>query len=71
MKLEDPIGISELIASTIGLAEDAVVLSDLAIDLHAAGTDMAVAKSVSTTLATVPAGTAVDLSDEGTGLTRF
>jgi hypothetical protein len=71
MKLEDPIGISELIASTIGLAEDSVVLSDLAIDLHAAGTDMAVAKSVATTLATVPAGTAVDLSDEGTGLTRF
>ena len=71
MKLEDPAGISELIASTIGLAEDTVALGDLTTDLTDAGTDRAVAKMISTALAHVPTGTALRYDAEGTSLSRF
>ena len=71
MKLEDPAGISELIASTIGLSEDAVALSDLTTDLAAAGTDLALAKVISTALAHVPAATALRYDADGTSLSRF
>jgi hypothetical protein len=71
LRLDDPAGISELIASTIGLAEDAVALSDLTTDLGDAGTDPAVAESVSTALAHVPAVVAGGCDAEGSGLSTF
>ncbi len=66
LRLDDPRGISELIASTIGLAEDAVRWDDLVGDLHQAGTQQTVAQSVSTALAELPAGNL-----RGTDLTTF
>ncbi len=51
--LDDPAGISELIAATIGLAEDAVGWDDLPRDLAAAGTKKGVAAAVSEALAGV------------------
>jgi hypothetical protein len=49
--LDDPAGISELIAGTIGLAEDAVSLDDLPRELAAAGTKQVVAAAVAEALA--------------------
>ncbi len=46
LRLEDPTGISELIASTIGLAEEAVSYENLSADLGGAGTDQDVANAV-------------------------
>lgn len=58
LRLEDPAGISELIASTIGLAEDAVAWNDLAGDLQKAGAKRKVARAVTSALAAhgAPAG---------------
>lgn len=53
LRLEDPAGISELIASTIGLAEDAVAYDDLSADLNGAGTNKSVAEAVAAALADV------------------
>lgn len=50
LRLDDPVGISELIASTIGLAEKATTLSDLAGDLQQQGTTSKIARSVAAAL---------------------
>lgn len=50
LRLEDPAGVCELIASTIGVAEGKVDLSDVAEDLEEAGTSDSVAQAVSTAL---------------------
>lgn len=50
LRLSDPVGISELIASTIGLAEDAVGWHDLPGNLRQAGATGKVAHSVAATL---------------------
>jgi hypothetical protein len=62
-RLEDPAGISELIASTIGLAEDAVKVADLAGDLDSAGVKPGIVKAVSSALLSAGAATV-----PGTGL---
>ena len=46
LRLEDPAGICELIASTIGVAEGKVDLADLADDLQEAGASASVAQAV-------------------------
>lgn len=66
LRLDDPAGISELIASTIGLAQEAVAWDGLTDDLHEAGTARNVARAVSAALADVHPG-----SLHGTGLTTF
>lgn len=66
LRLEDPAGISELIASTIGLAEQAVAWGELSADLRDAGTGANVARAVTTALAHLPARDRFDAS--GTGL---
>ncbi len=71
VRLDDPSGISELIAATIGLAEDAVAIGDLTNDLADAGIDGKVAAAVSTALATVGATSSPRLDTHGTGLGRF
>jgi len=50
LRLQDPAGVCELIASTIGVAEGKVDLSEVANDLEEAGTSGAVAHAVSTAL---------------------
>jgi hypothetical protein len=67
LRLDDPQGISELIAATIGLAEAAVGWGDLAGDLQAAGTSAGTAKAVAAALS--PAGLKLGL--KGTGLATF
>jgi hypothetical protein len=71
LRLEDPGGISELIASTIGLSEEAVTWRGLAADLQDAGADRTVAQAVSTALSHMPAGVGMDFNPEGTGLSEF
>lgn len=66
LRLDDPSGISELIASTIGLSKNAVDWSDLSGDLHQAGTAKDVAGSVASALAPFRTD---DL--HGSGLTQF
>lgn len=66
LRLNDPAGISELVASTIGLAEDAVRWDDLSKDLRKAGASRKVAGAVSSALKGVSRN---DL--RGTGLTKF
>jgi len=66
IKLPDPAGISELIASTIGLAEDAVAWEDLAGQLRGAGTSRKLAKSVAAAVAEVK-----PRELHGTGLVSF
>ncbi len=67
LRLDDPAGISELIASTIGLSEEAVAWNDLSTDLKDAGTTQKVAKSVASALEEVGAGA----NSDGTGLATF
>ena len=67
LRLDDPAGISELIASTIGLSEEAVRLDDLTSDLRKAGTKAKVAAAVSTALE----GVSFAGKLHGTGLTTF
>src|SRR5262245_20622412 len=53
LRLEEPAGICELIASTIGLAEGKVDLDDLGGDLRETGADESVARAVGRALAGV------------------
>jgi len=53
LRLEDPAGICELIASTIGIAEGKVGLENLGDDLQEAGASSAVARAVSHALESV------------------
>ncbi|MEK6233822.1 MAG: hypothetical protein N2C14_03835 [Planctomycetales bacterium] len=53
LRLDDPAGVSELIASTIGLSEDAVGHEDLSAELCKAGTGSKVAEAVASALAHV------------------
>src|SRR5262249_16640056 len=73
LRLEDPAGICELIASTIGLAEGKVDLDDLAGDLKESGATRAVADAVGRALVgvgTERGGTlSVPESGGGSGLT--
>lgn len=55
LKLEDPAGISELIASTVGIAEGNVDLDEVSKDLKATGSSINVIESVSRTLAPIMA----------------
>ena len=50
LRLDDPAGISELIASTIGLAEKATTLSELTGDLQQQGATAEIARSVAAAL---------------------
>lgn len=68
MKLEDPNGISEIIASTIGLAEGAVDTSILTKELTDAGTAAGVADAVTKALVPVGAGKTDVALTKGTGL---
>jgi hypothetical protein len=53
LRLEDPAGICELIASTVGLAEGKVGLEDLGADLQEAGSSASVARAVGKALVPV------------------
>lgn len=68
MKLEDPNGISEMIASTIGLSEGAVDTSILTKELTDAGTTAGVADAVTRALVPVGAGKTDVALTKGTGL---
>lgn len=72
LKLEDPAGICELIASVVGVAEGKVDLEDVSKDLVDAGSSKAVALSVSKALVTVAEGKAakgsvIKAPDSGVG----
>jgi hypothetical protein len=72
LKLEDPAGICEMIASVVGLGEGKVDIEDLPRDLADAGTNKKLAASVSRSLATVaegrPArGSVIKAPDSGCG----
>jgi len=76
IKLEDPDGICECIATAIGLSEGRVTHSDVVDDLVEAGMDKSVASSVSTALSRVKAGeralaVAIPESGGGTGITTL
>src|SRR5262245_18657114 len=66
LRLEEPAGICELIASTIGLAEGKVDLDDLDDDLRQTGADEAVAQAVGKALVGV-CGRAGRLPESGAG----
>ncbi len=63
LRLDNPEGISELIAATIGLRENAVDWSDLTGDLRKAGTSKKVARSVTQSLESI-----AECDLHGTGL---
>jgi hypothetical protein len=67
LRLDNPRGISELVAATIGLAEESVSLDDLPRELTAAGTEKHVAKAVSAALAGLPSAAVL----RGTSLATF
>ena len=67
LRLEDPAGISELIASTIGLCEEAVAYDNLSADLKGAGTKVSVANAVTSALAEF----APKQIPKGSGLSAF
>jgi hypothetical protein len=67
LRLEDPAAISELIASTVGLAEGAASLEGLADDLQEIGGRATAAHAVSDALADLPFGTEADAA----GLHQF
>jgi len=70
LRLEDPAGICELIASTIGLAEGHIDLAHLQSDLAEAGATDTVARAVGAALDAVaagPKGTSLTVPDTGTG----
>jgi hypothetical protein len=75
LRLENPAGICELIASTIGLAEGKADLDDLADDLAGAGSDESVAEAVGRALAPVAKARRRDAripeSGGGSGLTAL
>lgn len=68
--LDNPDGISEMIASTIGVLEESVDIGDLVTDLTSEGATGEVAESVSRALATVGsgAGSLGKVTGAGTGL---
>lgn len=74
LRLPDPEGISELIATTIGLAEGKTDIDRVHDDLKAAGTGIATANAVRDALIPIGAGKGSDLSvpdsGAGTGLTE-
>ncbi len=67
LRLEDPAGISELIASTIGLSEDAIGLDDIQADLSENGVKRNVAKAVTMALSATRPGAGLN----GTSLAEF
>jgi hypothetical protein len=67
LRLKDPAGISELIASTIGVSEEVVAYENLSADLKGAGTKKSVAEAVAAALAEV----APSPFPEGSGLSEF
>jgi hypothetical protein len=69
LKLDDPAGVAELIATTIGVCEGQVDLEDIGSDLADAGASKQVANAVGTALATVGSGTAVTKKAKGTDIT--
>jgi hypothetical protein len=78
LRLEDPAGICELIASTIGLAEGKVDLETLSDDLKEAGATTTVARAVQRAVVAVgharggeASAINVPESDDGSGLTRL
>jgi hypothetical protein len=78
LRLEDPAGICELIASTIGLAEGKVDLEDIADNLKESGSSTAVAQAVGKALVAVSherggKGNVIHVPESGggTGLTRL
>lgn len=78
LRLEDPAGICELIASTIGIAEGKVDLEVLADDLNEAGTSRSVAIAVSKALVSVAGdrsgrGNVIGVPESGSdsGVTRL
>lgn len=67
--LDNPEGITEFIASTIGICEGNVEVSDVVKDLKDMNTDTAVVNSVSKGLSVVKSGTGLKVADNGsTGL---
>jgi hypothetical protein len=76
LRLEDPAGICELIASTIGIAEGKVDLEDLRDDLKEAGASTAVARAVGKALEAIPKGgrgddISIPKSGDVAGITRL
>jgi len=71
LRLEDPAGISELIASTIGIMKGAVNHSELIGDLLRAGTSQRVAEAVSEALIDLEPAVKKQPDLHGTGLTTF
>lgn len=68
LKLEDPAGVSELIASTIGLCEGKIDMEDIEGDLADAGSSKAIAKAVSSALVKVEGTRAVTKRAKGTDI---
>lgn len=68
IKLDDPKGISEMIASIVGVGEGVADASQVEHDLAAVGTDKAVASSVSRALAPLGKAKGTIASVAGTGL---
>ncbi len=70
LRLEDPAGVCELIASTIGIAEGKVDLESVVDDLEEAGSTAAVAQAVGRALQPISAERGKVVAD-GPGLTRL
>ena len=74
LRLEDPTGICELIASTVGIAEGKVDLEGLASDLEEAGTTPTIVRAVSAAVAATGGkrkGTSLARPEPGTGHTTL
>jgi hypothetical protein len=76
LRLQDPAGICELIASTIGLAENKVDLEGLGDDLREAGASTTITRAVSQALESVGRfrgddGDAETIQENASGLTRL
>lgn len=68
LRIEDSDAVAELIASTIGLCEGSITAANVQHDLVSAGTDLALATSVSRSLEKVGVGTSMAKPDASTGL---
>ncbi len=71
LMLEEPEGISELIASTIGVLEDVADLSSIVTDMTTEGTSSSVANAVGTALASVGNSRGLSKMNKDTGLTTL
>ena len=78
LRLEEPAGICELIASTVGIAEGVVDIADLERDLKEAGSTPTIVQAVGNAVAPVArraAGKAVDVavpaSGKGSGIAKL